>query len=78
MSLFFQYSIKSNNQFVKQLVRYYVARESLPTFRKLVSGVPTFQGTWELVGNFPNPAETVPDGNFYPLKSETDDRHISC
>ena len=33
----------------------------------------TFQGTWELVGNVPNPVGIVTDGweltrNFYPLK----------
>ena len=59
-----------------RILKIYVAREPFPTFRKLVPEVPTFQGTLELVGNFPNPTETVPDGweligNFYPLKSGT-------
>ena len=55
---------------------YYVALEPLSDLRKLVPEVLTFQGTLELVGNFPNPMGTVPDGweligNFYPLKSGT-------
>ena len=53
-----------------------VAWEPLLDFRKLVLKVLTFQGTLELVGNFPNPMGTVPDGweligNFYPLKLGT-------
>ena len=54
----------------------HVAWEPLLAFRKLVPEVSTFQGTWELVGNFPNLARTVLNGweligNFYPLKSGT-------
>ena len=58
------------------ILKIYVAWEPLPAFRKLVLEVLSFQGTWELVGNFPNPMRIIPYGwelarNFYPLKSET-------
>ena len=68
---------------LKKWVNRYVAQEPFSAFRKFIPKVSMFQGTWELVGNFPNLAGIIQYGweligNFYPLKLGTWELYLAC